>query len=357
MVAFRFSSAVPSQPPAERRIFCDGTADPTFREGVDVELSHWIPNRTPRRYKADTSTGICLAFVADPLPGEWGLAINNHVDTDGVLSAFAITHPGPALAHRQVLVEAAAMGDFMGWGGERAQRLYQGLGWAKTRLSGQRVEPQALYERCFEEVEALLGDEHPLDAVAEAGVAALRESSRLLESGAIERRLVHERLAAYSIPRGLAEPSLERATRVPGFDALLSRDSLLLPQARARLDAQRIQLVSTAVGDGWLHDVWLPGYVWAETPDSWRPAGLVASDADGHRLETPAWGEAARELQQREAGSGRWELASHVTPFETLKGRGFPVVLSCLRRAKPVASRLDPGTVAEVLLQAGIAGD
>jgi len=353
---FRFAGEGAAARPGEARIFCDGTADASYRDGFDLELSHWIPNRTPARYKADTSTAICLGFAADPLPGEWSLAVNNHVDTDGILSAFALTRPRIACAHREVLIQAAGMGDFMGWGELPAQRLYQGLGAVKSRLAGEGLAPQGIYERSFETVEALLEGGGEADEAVRAGLAALRESVRLVEAGEIERRLPHERLAVYVIPARLAEAHVGRALRVPGFDAPLSAMSLLLPQARARLDAQRLQLVSCETAAGWFHDLWLPGYAWAETPDSWRPPGLVLESSNAHRLELPAWRQAAAALQRREGGRGRWSVAGRVTPFETLPGRGFPVVLSCLRRGKPEPSELPPDSVARELVEAGVAG-
>ena len=39
-------------PDSRATIFCDGSADESFRRGVDVELSHWIPNRTPGEFRA-----------------------------------------------------------------------------------------------------------------------------------------------------------------------------------------------------------------------------------------------------------------------------------------------------------------
>lgn len=353
---FRFAGRG-TPPPAGPRIFCDGSADASFRPDVDLELSHWIPNRTPDRYRADTSTAICLRFAGDPLPGEWSEVINNHVDTDGILSVFAVARPRVALAHREVLAQAAAMGDFMGWGDEAAQRLYQGLSLLKSRLLGEGVDPREIYLRAFDAVEALLEGAEPPSAEAQEGIAALHRALRLVESGDVERRQPHERLAVYSIPARLAEGAeLERALRIPDFDAPLSDEVLVLPQARARLDAQRLVLQSTACDAGWYHDLWLPGYVWAETPDSWRPTGLVVDSANTHRLDAPAWGNAATSLQRKEAAPGRWALARLFTPFECLKGRGYPVVLAFLRGGRPAPSALPPEAVSAILLDAGIAG-
>ncbi len=84
-------------------------------------FSHWPGNRTPTDLKRDLSTGIALAVaervVADPRERERlfsGIEIvsNNHIDTDGILSAFAFLDPRRALLHRDVLIAAATTGDF-----------------------------------------------------------------------------------------------------------------------------------------------------------------------------------------------------------------------------------------------------
>src|SRR5262245_48989906 len=100
-----------ARPEAGRVIYCDGGFDASYREGVDLELSHWIPNSTPAQFKADTSTEICLRFIAAH-PGGDELVVNNHVDCDGVLSTFVLLHPAVAYEHRRLLVEAATIGDF-----------------------------------------------------------------------------------------------------------------------------------------------------------------------------------------------------------------------------------------------------
>ena len=79
------------RPVSARTIYCDGSAGEGFRPGVDMELSHWLPNRTPPRFKADSSTEICLNFAATGgALADYDLTLNNHVDVDGVLSMFAV---------------------------------------------------------------------------------------------------------------------------------------------------------------------------------------------------------------------------------------------------------------------------
>jgi hypothetical protein len=79
-------------------------------------LSHWPGNRTPPHLKADTSTEMALKLARDPGRESWlrGVAIvtNNHFDTDGLLSVYAVLHPEQALGHEEALVQAARAGDF-----------------------------------------------------------------------------------------------------------------------------------------------------------------------------------------------------------------------------------------------------
>ena len=57
------------RPRSARTIYCDGSHDAAFRPAVDLELSHWVPNLTPARYKADTSTEICMVDATGHIGG------------------------------------------------------------------------------------------------------------------------------------------------------------------------------------------------------------------------------------------------------------------------------------------------
>ena len=124
-------------------ISCDGLVP-----GSALDLTHWQGNRTPRRFKADTSTEIALNFVVSPEAREqWAnaMAVNNHFDTDGVLSVWTLLDPRAALARRDVLVAAAEAGDFDEW-----PALERGL-WldAAIRALGARAgDDAAAYQTC-----------------------------------------------------------------------------------------------------------------------------------------------------------------------------------------------------------------
>jgi hypothetical protein len=84
-------------------------------------LSHWPGNRTPPQWKADLSTGIALRFLRDEpqaqaaFLGGVELVVNDHYDTDGFGSLLAILRPDIAQRHEELLLAAAATGDFGCW--------------------------------------------------------------------------------------------------------------------------------------------------------------------------------------------------------------------------------------------------
>jgi hypothetical protein len=347
---FHIQGSQSPRPAVRGVIYCDGGTDDQFRPGVDLQLSHWIPNETPDRFKADTSTEICLNFVASG-DRRFDLVVNNHADVDGVLAVFTLVAGPWAVAHRRTLTQAAEMGDFWAWGEPPAQKLFQTLTVLIRKLQSEKADANALYLRCFDHVFAVLSGEWAFHV--EPGLAALSDSVSLVERGDVARKVLSEHFAHYVIPRRLAGSELSRALRVPAFNAPFSSECLLWPQARARFDRGRVHLVSLEAEAGWYHDLWYPGYVWADTPRSWRPAGLSAhGDSNTHLLDHPALADAVEELTRLERAHGQWALARRLTPFSSLDGRGFPVVLSFLADGAPASSSLEPGLVAERLAEA-----
>ena len=92
------------------KLSVDGTVDNA------VHFSHWKGNQTPASVKADTSTETVLNVVAAPNRAELTRSIelvtNNHFDTDGVLSVWAMLTGERALPLRDTLIAAAEAGDF-----------------------------------------------------------------------------------------------------------------------------------------------------------------------------------------------------------------------------------------------------
>jgi hypothetical protein len=94
-------------------ISCDGVVP-----GAALDLTHWQGNKTPQWLKADTSTEIALNFVVSSgASTQWAgaVVVNNHFDTDGVLSIWTLLEPEQPLLHRDLLVAAAEAGDFDEW--------------------------------------------------------------------------------------------------------------------------------------------------------------------------------------------------------------------------------------------------
>src|SRR5881394_3933260 len=92
------------------KLSVDGTVDNA------IHFSHWQGNKTPQSVKADTSTETVLNVVAAPnrqeLTRSIELVTNNHFDTDGLLSVWAMLTGERALPLRDKLIAAAEAGDF-----------------------------------------------------------------------------------------------------------------------------------------------------------------------------------------------------------------------------------------------------
>src|ERR1043166_5716937 len=118
-----YSDAIADLP----KLSVDGTVDNA------IHFSHWNGNKTPQSVKADTSTETVLNVVAAPNHNELthsiDLVTNNHFDTDGVLSVWAMLTGERALDLRSRLIAAAEAGDFSEFSsvdGVRASIVIQG---------------------------------------------------------------------------------------------------------------------------------------------------------------------------------------------------------------------------------------
>jgi hypothetical protein len=119
---FRFvpyGSAFPHQEDNRPTISCDGR----IPGGVTLELTHWTGNETPDSLYADTSTEMALRFASQQDTLKDALILNNHYDTDGVLSVWACLEPSRALGHATLLKEGAEAGDFGEWSSDNGIKL------------------------------------------------------------------------------------------------------------------------------------------------------------------------------------------------------------------------------------------
>ncbi len=116
-----------SAPTARLRLGFAGAGEHVPHLSVDgmtphgPNLSHWPGNRTPDKWKADLSTGIALRFSRAPAAEQAGflgdaeIVLNDHYDTDGFGSLLVVLRPELAVAREELLLAAAATGDFGCW--------------------------------------------------------------------------------------------------------------------------------------------------------------------------------------------------------------------------------------------------
>lgn len=336
------------RPDAERVIFCDGTGGDLFRTGADLELSHWRPNRTPREFRAGTSTEICFRFLDHPLPGSWTVAVNNHVDIDGILSVYVLVESRHALAHRETIVQAAEMGDFWGWGATAAQRLFQGV----TRFMKQG-EGREIYETAFRRIPGLIDGTDPEISEIDASLTPLKLGVEQVERHDIARTLLGDRLAHYIVSLAIAGEDDRRAAFVPEFNEVISSRGILWPQVRARWDAERVCLVSIERAGGWFHELWFPGYLWADTENFWRVPGMDYHDGMGsYSLDHPGLVSAFESLQSQDLGVGTWRLGGTRLQGDPKFQRKFPLMgRYCDGEGAAAVSSLSPQIVAREIQQ------
>jgi len=94
-------------------IIVDGAA----QEDTVLTLSHWPGSKTPREFRADTSTEIALNYLAAPeakkkYAPKVRAVSNNHFDEDGLCAVWTMVYPKKALHLRDLLIDVARAGDF-----------------------------------------------------------------------------------------------------------------------------------------------------------------------------------------------------------------------------------------------------
>lgn len=339
------------RPDLERVIFCDGAGGGIFREGADLDLSHWRPNHTAPEYRAGTSTEICFRFLDRPRAGPWTAAVNNHVDVDGILSVHVLAHPEAALSQRQAIIQAAEMGDFWGWGDPPAQRLFQGLSW----MMANGGEGRDLYEEAFRRIPGLLAGSDSQTAHLEESLAPLRQGLEWVEKGRISRIERAARFSQYVIPRSIAAEIegdfASLFTYSPEFNEPITAKAMFWPHARARWDRERMGLVSVEMDGGWIHDLWAPGYLWADTEGLWRPHGFDYGGGMSAYAQTyqPLL-DAFASLGRLETEPGSWSLGGTPTPLGSILLEKFPLVGRFSNSdGDPTPSGLSPERVANEL--------
>lgn len=300
-----------------------------------VHLTHWDGNETPAELRADTSTEIALNLVASPRREEFtcgiDLVVNNHFDTDGALSVWAVLVGERALEHRGLLVAAAESGDFCEFTGERAARVNiliqggdnplaaEGVGSPLARhLHGGDVREEArAYELVLPEIERVLtrtDDYEPL----------WREQWRRL-AAALESFARGSSRVAEDAGAGLSVVTLAPELFGPGgFDP--ARDYVPLTAVAHHARGRLFLVAAPARGGGWAYRLDYPYYSWAVTVV--RP-----------RVERRDFGPLVARLDQLEPGAaaGRWRLD---------RGELTSAVKFADGEGRLAASGLEPETVA-----------
>ena len=183
-----------------------------------LNLSHWPGNGTPPDLKHDLSTGIALNFskldAADQEERARGcVAIcNNHYDTDGMCSLYALVHPEDALERESLLLDAARAGDFFQLPSERAfvtDCIVAGLCDAERSPWRSRFEgttDRERYEICTHALlerfgTVLTGEVDEFAELWQPRLAALQADREDLAGAALDD-LVHLSLCVWTAPAG-----------------------------------------------------------------------------------------------------------------------------------------------------------
>jgi hypothetical protein len=231
-------------------ITCDGRVSGK----VTLELTHWTGNETPVHWYADTSTEIALRFAQENPEGfADALILNNHYDTDGVLSCWACLEPDLAFRYADLLREGAEAGDFGEWSSDRGIK----LNCAVEALCDSRDEASS-YETVFKELPIMLKDFEENDGNAykslwSTGFADAVSSYQELEAGRATLKRSQGRIVVlkesptygryispYALHRGLKESGLwEDTTRI-------------LRVSQQQTDSTRHNFYFEKIGHGWV---------------------------------------------------------------------------------------------------------
>ena len=247
------------------KLSVDGTVDNA------IHFSHWKGNQTPESVKADTSTETVLNVVAAPnrreLTRSIELVTNNHFDTDGVLSVWAMLTGERALDLRDRLIAAAEAGDFSELStpdGVRASIVIQGSD-SPIDKSGSPLAAKLAGAPVADEAESyVLVLPHVENVIRNTGKYEdlWREQWRLIET-ALESFAKGASQTDEFSDVDLSVVTLARDIfGANGFDP--ARDAF--PFAAISHQAKgTLFLITTQLNGGWAYRLDYPYYSWAET--------------------------------------------------------------------------------------------
>jgi len=337
-IAFYIEGSSYPKPYSKCTVYVDGTAGNQFRKNIDRELSHWRPNQTEEKYKAGTSTQVCFKFLQSHKLKNYDLVVNNHLDVDGVLSVFVLTHPRISLKYQDILIQAAEAGDFWGWADGKSLKIFQDLSLLFKKIRKSSVSMQDAYLQCF----TLVLDALKSPYIYSKAEDILMHQHDLVEKEEIHREELNSRLVSYHVPKKTALNQQEKYLRVPKFNEPISDRLAFWPQVRNRLDQEKIHLVSIETEKGIHYDLWYPGYCWADTKGLWNPPGLVPPPRmrGTYTFQWDKLSKGIAELSRDERNGCYWEIFSRVAFLSKRNTRDFPIVMSTLNKQSRTGSRL-----------------
>lgn len=323
------------------KIYVDGSKDNNYNEDLDIELSHWIPNSTPFKYKAGTSTEICMKFCQKNLNklNSYDIVINNHLDVDGILSIYTIMHPEKALKHKTMIEQASHMGDFWAHGLDDAQNLFLAITeYYQERLS-RNEDINIIYKNSFEIISKILEGNYSLSQKVLQAKEILLHSDRLLLGKDCTIQVHGKILVSIQVSKELHSKFPNQLESHAKFNEFITDRLVIWPQSVNKHFNQKIKLLIVSTTQGFLYDLYYPSYMWADTVNLW-----VAPDIKQalHAVEM---------LQKMEKNPGTWYLNDNLWPFSSKQiNKVFPIVLSFVdSNFNNISSSLTPSIVRETL--------
>ena len=311
------------------KLSVDGTVDNS------IHFSHWEGNQTPAELKADTSTEIALNLAASPnrtqLTNGIELVTNNHFDTDGVLSVWAVLNGERALPYRDLLIAAAEAGDFSEYSsddGVRVSIAIQGSDQASPNnddgsplarlIAGEEVDDDArAYELVLPRVEHLLTNINEYESLWRDGWNSVAAAIESFEQGKSRVTEYSDKISLITLAPELFDGAGFSPTRHSAPYTAVSKFA-----------KGELFLIAIPARGGWFYRIDYPYYSWAETVV--RP-----------RIEHRDLSGALTLLNDKESNrDGKWQTDN----------REMTSAVKFLDNARTLAvSRLEPQMVVEAL--------
>jgi hypothetical protein len=238
-----------------------------------IHFSHWAGNQTDASVKADTSTEIALNVVEsknrEELTKGIDLVTNNHFDTDGLLSVWAVLSGPSASELRREIIPAAEAGDFSEFPNKNAVRasiVIQGSEYTVSEdgvssplaiqlNDGRPVTQQRAYELLLPEVRNVFSDLSRYEGLWRDDWARIETALNSFASGL-------SRVTEYN-DSGLSLVTMDATVY---SDSGFKPTCHLAPYTAVAHNARgKLFLIAAEVMGGWSYRVDYPYYSWAET--------------------------------------------------------------------------------------------